>query len=74
MFCCLTARTARALLCMADAEFGIQVIAEAVVACPYGRARPSLTSLFPLFYDVVDACASADFFVGDTVFPEDSED
>ena len=34
MFCCLTASTARALLCMADAEFGIQVIAEAVVACP----------------------------------------
>ena len=34
MFCCLTASTARALLCMASAEFGIQVIAEAVVACP----------------------------------------
>ena len=30
MFCCLTASTARALLCMADAEFGIQVIVEAV--------------------------------------------
>ena len=28
MFCCLTASTARALLCMANAEFGIQVIAE----------------------------------------------
>ena len=28
MFCCLTASTARALLCMADAEFGIQVIVE----------------------------------------------
>ena len=34
MFCCLTASTARALLCMANAEFGIQVIVEAVVACP----------------------------------------
>ena len=28
MFCCLTASTARALLCMADAEFLIQVIVE----------------------------------------------
>ena len=34
MFCCLTASTARALLCMADAEFGIQVIVEAAVASP----------------------------------------
>ena len=34
MFCCLTASTARALLCMADAEIGMQVIAEVVVACP----------------------------------------
>ena len=34
MFCCLTASTAKALLCMANAEFGIQVIVEAVVACP----------------------------------------
>ena len=34
MLCCLTASTARALLCMADAEFGIQVMVEAVVACP----------------------------------------
>ena len=34
MFCCLAASTARALLCMADAEFIIQVIVEAVVACP----------------------------------------
>ena len=34
MFCCLTASSARALLCMADVEFGIQVIVEAVVACP----------------------------------------
>ena len=32
--CCLTASTTRALFCMADAEFGIQVIVEAVVACP----------------------------------------
>ena len=32
MFCCLTASTARALLCIVDAEFGIQVIAEAAVA------------------------------------------
>ena len=34
MLCCLTASTARALFCMADGEFGIQVIVEAVVACP----------------------------------------
>ena len=33
MFCCSTAGTARALLCMANAEFGIQVTDEAVVAC-----------------------------------------
>ena len=33
MFCCLTASTTRALLCVAVAECGIQVIAEAVVAC-----------------------------------------
>ena len=34
MLCCLTASTARALLCIASAEFGIQVIVEEVVACP----------------------------------------
>ena len=34
MFCCLTASTTRALLCMANAELGIQVIVDAVVACP----------------------------------------
>ena len=34
MFCSQTASTARALLCMVDAEFGLQVIVEAVVACP----------------------------------------
>ena len=33
MFCCLTASTAMALLCMAKAEFGLQVIVEVVVAC-----------------------------------------
>ena len=33
MFCCLTASTSRTLPCMADAELGIQVIVEAVVAC-----------------------------------------
>ena len=43
MFCCLTASTARALLCMANAEFGIQVIVEAVVACP----EPEHCHLFP---------------------------
>ena len=43
MFCCLVASTARVLLCMADAEFGIQVIAEAVVACP----EPEHCHLFP---------------------------
>ena len=31
--CCLTASTARALLCIANAEFGIQVIVEAFLAC-----------------------------------------
>ena len=40
---CLTASTTRALLCMADAEFGIQVIAEAVVAC----REPEHCYLFP---------------------------
>ena len=34
MFCCLTASTTRALLCMNDGEFGIQVTVEAAVACP----------------------------------------
>ena len=43
MFCCLTASTARALLCMADAGFGTQVIVEAVVACP----EPEHCHLFP---------------------------
>ena len=43
MFCCLTASTARALLCMADAEFRIQVMVEAVVACP----EPEHCHLFP---------------------------
>ena len=45
MFCCLTASTARALLCMADAEFGVQVIVEAVVACP----EPEHCHLFPSY-------------------------
>ena len=49
MFCCLTASTARALLCMADAEFGIQVIVEAVVACP----KPEYCNLFPSGQQVV---------------------
>ena len=43
MFCCLTVSTARALLCMANAEFGIQVIVEEVVACP----EPEYCNLFP---------------------------
>ena len=43
MFCRLTASTARALLCMADVEFGILVIVEAVVACP----EPEHCHLFP---------------------------
>ena len=43
MFCCLTASTARALLCMADVEFGKQVIVGAVVACP----EPEHYCLFP---------------------------
>ena len=43
MFCCLTASTARALLCMADAAFWIQVVVEAVVACP----QPEHFHLFP---------------------------
>ena len=43
MFFCLTASTARALLCMVNVEFGIQVIVEAVVACP----EPEHCHLFP---------------------------
>ena len=43
MFYCLIVSTARALLCMANAEFGIQVIVEAVVACP----EPDHCQLFP---------------------------
>ena len=43
MFCCLTASAARALLRMANAEFGIQVIVEVVVACP----EPEHCYLFP---------------------------
>ena len=43
MFCCLTASTARALLCKANEEFGIQVIVEAVVASP----DPEHSHLFP---------------------------
>ena len=35
--------SARALLCMAEAEFKIQVMAEAVVACP----EPEHCHLFP---------------------------
>ena len=49
MFCCLTASTARAPLCMADVEFGIQVIAEAAVACP----EHEHCHLFPSGYQVV---------------------
>ena len=44
MFCCLAASTSRALLCVADAEFGIQVIVGAVVAGPqleHGHLFPS---------------------------------
>ena len=43
MFCCLTASTARALLCIANAEFRISVIVEVVVACP----GPEHCHLFP---------------------------
>ena len=49
MFCCLTASTARALLCIANVEFGIQVIVEAVVACP----EPEHCHLFPSGEQVV---------------------
>ena len=45
MFCCLTVSTARALLCMTDAEFRIQVIIEAVVACP----EPEHLSFVPVW-------------------------
>ena len=34
MFCCLTASTGRALLCMASVEFRIQMMVEAVLAYP----------------------------------------
>ena len=30
-------------------------------------------SLFNIFHNVVDACASANFFVGNTLFPVDSQ-
>ena len=43
MFCCLTASTARALLCIADTEFEIQVIVGAIVAFP----EPERGHLFP---------------------------
>ena len=43
MFCCLTTSTARALLCMADAEFRIHVMVEVVVVCP----EPEHCHLFP---------------------------
>ena len=43
MFCCLTASTTRALLYMANVEFGIQVIVEAVGTCP----GPEHCYLFP---------------------------
>ena len=43
MFCCLIVSTIRALLCMVDVEFGLQVIVEAVVACP----EPEHRHLFP---------------------------
>ena len=33
MFCCLTASTTMALLCMANAEFGVYVVVGVVVAC-----------------------------------------
>ena len=48
MFCCLTASIARALLCMADEVFGIQMIVEAVVACP----EPEHSHLFASGYQV----------------------
>ena len=43
IFCCLTTSTARALLCMAGAEFRIQVMVGAVVACP----KPEHYHLYP---------------------------
>ena len=49
MFCCLTASNARALLCMADVEFRMQVVVEAVVACP----EPEDCHLFPSCQKVV---------------------
>ena len=49
MFCCLTAKIARTLLCMANAEFRIQVMVEVVVACP----EPEYCHLFPSGYKIV---------------------
>ena len=37
-------------------------------------AKPSPTSLYDLFHDVVDACAFNIFFIGNTLAPGDSED
>ena len=34
MFCCLATSPAGALLCLANAELGVQVMVEAVVSCP----------------------------------------
>ena len=48
MFCCLTASTTRALLCMADAKFRIQVMVQMVVACH----EPEHCHLFPSVNDV----------------------
>ena len=49
LFCCLTASTARVLLSMANGEFRIQVMVEAVVACP----EPEHYHLFPSGWQVV---------------------
>ena len=43
MFFCLIASNARALLCLDNAEFRIQVMVEVVVACP----EPEHCHLFP---------------------------
>ena len=44
MFCCLVASLAGALVCVADAEFCVQMMVQAVVACPESEYRDLLSS------------------------------
>ena len=37
-------------------------------------AKPSLAPLFHVLHNIIDACAPANFFIGDTLFPPYSKD